>query len=200
MTEIVERLRAGYAGDAPFPFDRAPMALTVEPVYLVRDHDMREIAASLAAKDKEIERRDSFIKELSDALIAIRPLGGSELFVKRFGQNYADPVYCKAAIASLHNDYHRAMKGQVRERKRAEQAERALADERHKSKHLLIAANEYQDRLASAVEVIRRCEDALSCCYNVTEWPADGSTDQDKAAESARAFVAQHDSESREGK
>lgn len=54
--------------------------------------------------------------------------------------------------------------------------------------------------LAEAVEVMRRCENALSRCYNVTEWPADGSTDQDKAAESARAFVAQHGSDSREGR
>jgi hypothetical protein len=84
-------------------------------------------AASLAAKDKEIERRDAFIKELSDALLTVRPLGGSELFVKRFGQYYADPAYCKAAIVERHEQYHNAMKGQVRERNRAEQAESALA-------------------------------------------------------------------------
>jgi hypothetical protein len=84
-------------------------------------------AASLAAKGKEIEARDVFIKELSDALIAVRPLGGSELFVKRFGRYYADPAYCKAAIVKDADARHEAMSGLVRHRRRAEQAESALA-------------------------------------------------------------------------
>ncbi len=80
-----------------------------------------------AAKD-EIGRRDAFIKELSDALLAIRPLGGSELFVQRFGQFYADPAYCKAAIVQRIEDCHEAKKEQVRQHRCAEQAERALAE------------------------------------------------------------------------
>lgn len=58
-----------------------------------------------------------FMKELSNALISIRPLGGSELFVKRFGDYFADPDYCKAAIEVAHQRYHDAMKENVRLRR-----------------------------------------------------------------------------------
>jgi hypothetical protein len=120
MTEIVERLREAHANSAQRIlgsniFDEA--AATIEAQ-----------AASLAAKDKEIEARDAFIKDLSDALIAVRPLGGSELFVQRFGQYYADPVYCKTAIVKDADARHDAMSGLVKHRRRAEQAERALAE------------------------------------------------------------------------
>jgi len=51
-----------------------------------------------------------FAKELSDALLKVRPLGGSELFVKRNGRHYADPAYCGAAIEENSRRYHEAMK------------------------------------------------------------------------------------------
>lgn len=35
-----------------------------------------------------------FAKRLSDALLKVRPLGGSEMFVKRNNKYYADPDYC----------------------------------------------------------------------------------------------------------
>ncbi|MES2030894.1 MAG: hypothetical protein V4477_17065 [Pseudomonadota bacterium] len=62
------------------------------------------------------ERDDmlAFMKELSDALISVRPLGGSELFVKRFGEYFADPAYCKAVIQVNHERYHEAMKQNIR--------------------------------------------------------------------------------------
>jgi hypothetical protein len=65
----------------------------------------------------EREKMLVFMKELSDALISVRPLGGSELFVKRFDDYFADPAYCKAAIQVNHERYHEAMKENVRLRK-----------------------------------------------------------------------------------
>ena len=87
-----------------------------------------EAATALTEARAEIERRDAFIKELSDALLSVRPLGGSELFVQRCGNYYADPVYCKAAIEKQAEDYHNAMKANVRNSKRADAAESALAE------------------------------------------------------------------------
>lgn len=51
----------------------------------------------------------AFAKELSDALLKVRPLGGSELFVKRNGKHYADPAYCGAAIEEMHKRHHETM-------------------------------------------------------------------------------------------
>jgi hypothetical protein len=42
-----------------------------------------------------------FAKRLSDALLKVRPLGGSELFVKRNNQYYADPDYCGRLVEEL---------------------------------------------------------------------------------------------------
>src|SRR5687768_11632021 len=63
-----------------------------------------------------LEAQRDFMKELSDALISVRPLGGSELFVKRFDEYFADPAYCKAAIEERSNDCHEAQKGLIRNR------------------------------------------------------------------------------------
>jgi hypothetical protein len=56
----------------------------------------------------------AFIKQLSDALLTVRPLGGSELFVNRFGAYYADPVYCQTMILKLRTDLNDAHKEKVR--------------------------------------------------------------------------------------
>lgn len=40
-------------------------------------------------------------KQLSDALLKIRPLGGSEMFVRRGEDFYADPDYCGKLIEQL---------------------------------------------------------------------------------------------------
>ena len=59
----------------------------------------------------------AFAKELSDALLKIRPLGGSELFVRRNGQFYADPKYCGDAITELHEKLHSVLRDLSAERK-----------------------------------------------------------------------------------
>lgn len=51
-------------------------------------------------------------KRLSDALIKVRPLGGSELFIRVGSDEHetfiADPDYCGAAIEKLRSDLHQA--------------------------------------------------------------------------------------------
>jgi hypothetical protein len=70
-----------------------------------------------------------FAKRLSDALLKVRPLGGSELFVKRNNQYYADPAYCGAAIEEAHKDYHSAMMENVRLQRRVTALEMVIREE-----------------------------------------------------------------------
>lgn len=88
---------------------------------LIREN-LAKAGAALAASSQHSGQKSAddgwaFAKELSDALIKVRPLGGSELFVQRNGKFYADPAYCGAAIQELHTAHHEAMKSLVRERK-----------------------------------------------------------------------------------
>ena len=50
----------------------------------------------------------TLVKELSDALLTVRPLGGSECFTHRCGNYYADPSYFKKVIAEDRDDLHEA--------------------------------------------------------------------------------------------
>jgi len=60
----------------------------------------------------ELDKYKALCKRLSDALLKVRPLGGSELFTK-IGEGddqeyYADPDYCGKAIEKLRQDLHEA--------------------------------------------------------------------------------------------
>lgn len=61
----------------------------------------------------------------------------AELFVKRFGLHFADPVYCGAAIEEMHQRLHEALKDAARWRKAYNEA-KALAS-------LSITSTESQD-------------------------------------------------------
>ena len=72
---------------------------TAMNVVLLIEHGCEEGLAKRVVKqfeDKcaEVAALRNFTKELSDALLKVRPLGGSELFVRRAGEFYADPIYC----------------------------------------------------------------------------------------------------------
>jgi hypothetical protein len=45
-------------------------------------------------------------KRLSTALLKVRPLGGSELFIKVGDEYFADPEYCGDAIERMKADLH----------------------------------------------------------------------------------------------
>jgi hypothetical protein len=61
----------------------------------------------------------AFARQLSNALLKVRPLGGSELFTKIGDDFFADPVVCSQEIELLRNELND-------ERKRRVRAERAL--------------------------------------------------------------------------
>jgi hypothetical protein len=92
---------------------------------------------SLSARVKELE---AFTKELSDALLSLRPLGGSECFVKRCGTYYADPTYFKGFIQCESDNRHEAMKDLARARKRATRAEQQR-DEASRTLWFILNAN-----------------------------------------------------------
>lgn len=54
----------------------------------------------------EAETYKALAKRLSTALLKVRPLGGSELFIKVGDEYYADPDYCGAMIDKLKSDLH----------------------------------------------------------------------------------------------
>lgn len=56
----------------------------------------------------------AFAKQLSNALLRIRPLGGSEMFVKRYGDYFADPEYCGKMIEELRAEHFEAVKDRYR--------------------------------------------------------------------------------------
>lgn len=66
--------------------------------------------------DEEMRRRGdapmtdliTHARAMSEALLKVRPLGGSELFRKVGDEYFADPDYCGAAIDKLRSDLHAA--------------------------------------------------------------------------------------------
>lgn len=63
-------------------------------------------------------------RRLSDALLEVRPLGGSELFQRVGDEYYADPKACGAAIGQLRSDLHNAKTAEIKAKRRATTAER----------------------------------------------------------------------------
>lgn len=66
------------------------------------------------AIQKEIDDLHTLAKELSDALLKIRPLGGSEMFSYRCGAYYADPAYCGKLIDELRIKHFEDIKDRYR--------------------------------------------------------------------------------------
>ena len=72
---------------------------------------------------ERLERLEKHAREMSDALIRVRPLGGSELFVRIGDEFYADPKYCGEAITQTKAELHEARKTTAIAERRAEAAE-----------------------------------------------------------------------------
>lgn len=72
-------------------------------------HALCDYAEALEARVKELERVAAHARAMSDALLKVRPLGGSELFVMIDGVAYADPKFCGDAIEELASSRHRAL-------------------------------------------------------------------------------------------
>lgn len=52
-------------------------------------------------------------------------------------------------------------------------------------------ATEYATKARKLVEALQECRHALSMCYNVTQWPADGDTQQDRAIVAADNAISE---------
>lgn len=74
-------------------------------------------AKMLDDKNREIVALQDLAKSLSNALLKVRPLGGSEMFVKRCGDYYADPGYCGAMIDRFRNENTELRKQLARSKK-----------------------------------------------------------------------------------
>jgi hypothetical protein len=160
-----------------------------------------EYASECQARSETAERRvkeqQAFMKELSDALISVRPLGGSELFVKRFDEYFADPAYCKAAIEERSNDCHEAQKGLIRERRRAETAEQRLKsrdtcqdaafakllDRKDELAKLLATAERERDRIADELDTMNNNHRVMAKLL------ADTARERDEAREALKPFA-----------
>jgi len=84
---------------------------------------------ALRARVKELE---AIAKSLSNALLTISPLGGSEL-LRRYGSGdnevyFADPDHCRSLIGQTRNDLHSAKRANHVLLARAEAAERKLSE------------------------------------------------------------------------
>lgn len=82
------------------------------------------LTRSSAAMERALKDR----KELSDALLTVRPLGGSELFVRRGDTHIADARYCAAAIKADAESRHNALRQAILAERRALAAEARLKE------------------------------------------------------------------------
>lgn len=60
------------------------------------------------AKDAEIARLKAWAKRATTALIKVRPLGGSELFMRLGEDNVADPEWCGRAVEEMRDSLHKS--------------------------------------------------------------------------------------------
>lgn len=118
------------------------------------------LADELAATKAALADLTAFTKQLSDALLTVRPLGGSELFTRHGGgdseQYFADPEYLKNEIERDKEGYHAAICAKVRAEKSAATAEAALATERKR-------ADEAAEFFLQTNEALQRLGEQYGC-------------------------------------
>jgi len=64
------------------------------------------LLAALTAQAAELAEARGLAKKMSDALLKVRPFGGSELFTRVGEEFYADPAYCGGEIDRLRGANH----------------------------------------------------------------------------------------------
>lgn len=121
-----------------------------------------ELSAEAQATISRLTELLGFLKEVSDALLKVRPLGGSELFVHRFGEYYADPAYCGAAIEEKDQRYHEAMKARVL----AERERDALKHDISRHLSIMTEMQTERDGLRNALKPLAVLEVPKGAKYN----------------------------------
>jgi len=74
-------------------------------------------AADLRAENKRLK---AWMKRATAALIKVRPLGGSELFMRVGEENYADPEWCGRAIEEMRDRLHKERVENIRLQRQVE--------------------------------------------------------------------------------
>lgn len=123
---VAKRLREFAEGCRKFKVpDACPVS--TQPTALVGSlpnvGDLRKAADVIATLARQLAEVREALRETSDALLTVAPLGGSECFRQVAGEHYADPFFLGQRIQELHNSRHEAMKRAIR-------AERQLAEVR----------------------------------------------------------------------
>lgn len=72
MTDLVESLRDGYAGNRPFPLNRVDRGTVIAPIYAIHDYDLRALLAALEAKDKELAVKDLAIAAMARTIYELQ--------------------------------------------------------------------------------------------------------------------------------
>ena len=130
-----------------------------------------EAATALESQANALRKMEALAKQLSDALLTVRPLGGSELFIKRNGKYYADPEYLKAAIKVDSESRHKAM------------CERVLADRR------TIAAESERDTLLKEAETFANKIIEMNVQYAKDRYGDAAEAESMACVRAARAFI-----------
>lgn len=82
-----------------------------------KKHPAWRAADALEALARELAEARALAKKLSDALVTVRPLGGSELFMRVGEEFFADPIVCTAEIERLRADLHETKTALFKERR-----------------------------------------------------------------------------------
>lgn len=75
---------------------------------------IQDLMGDVARLRRENDRLWAWARRATDALTKVRPLGGSELFMRLGEQCVADPEWCGAAIEDLRESLHKARMENVR--------------------------------------------------------------------------------------
>ncbi|MGW9333637.1 hypothetical protein [Bosea sp. NPDC055594] len=120
MTEAAALIEQLAAELARLEQDKAFLKAAYATLAARADNYSERLLAAEAERDellREKERMGALARRLSDALLTVRPLGGSELFMRAGEDFYADPDVCTAEIAMLRTELHEAKVSVARERR-----------------------------------------------------------------------------------
>lgn len=136
---------------------------------------------------------------MSDINLLSCPFCGGE---PRFESNVTDSfVRCESCGARLDCSIHPGVYTNHEAMKRAEdrtakanwnkRSDLELRAKETEALGYLRAVGELQAEVRKLEKALEKCVDALSRCYDVCDWPADGKTVQDEAIRAARAALTE---------
>lgn len=109
------------------------------------------LLAALESTSRALSEKEALARRLSEALIKVRPLGGSELFTRVGEEFYADPTYCGGEIDKLRSELHSAKTENIR----LKQEKFATTRQRDEALAALKASEERGERLSSELASAR---------------------------------------------